>query len=115
MAVLGFNAAFTKQPNEQITLKANFADVASSLVVSGYALNACNFAIFDNTGADTGNNMIAGGPTVDSNNSAVLVSIKSGNDGKDYYARFRTTWSKNNDTDNIIERDALIQIRQRGY
>ena len=115
MSVLGFNAAFTKQPSEQITIRANFTDVASTLVITGYSLNNCEVKIYDNTGGDTGNNMIQGSPTVDSNNSAVLVCIKAGNDGANYYGRFRTTWSANNEINQTIERDLLIKIRSQGY
>jgi hypothetical protein len=115
MSVLGFNAALTKQPGEQVTIKADFNNVAASLVVSGYALNNAAVTIYDSTGVSTGNNMIQGTITADANNKAVLLTIKSGSDGKDYYGKFATTWTKNAEPDQIIERDLLIKVRQEGF
>ncbi len=114
MSVLGFNAAFEKQPSEQITVKANFADVASSLVVSGYSMNNCELKIFDSAGTDSSNNMIQGNATVDANNSWVFACIKAGNDGQNYYARYKTGWTKASEPDQLIERDLLIEVREKG-
>lgn len=114
-AALGFNAAFAKQPSEQITIKANFNDVAQSLVVNGYGLNKVELKIFDSAGADTGNNMILGNPRLDGNNHSVFTVIKAGSDGQNYYARFKTTWTNEGQPDQIIERDLLIRIREKGY
>jgi hypothetical protein len=115
MSVLGFNAALSKQPGEQITVKADFNNVAASLVVSGYVLNNATVTIYDSVGVSTGNNMIQGAITADSNNKAVLVCIKSGSDGQDYYGKFATIWTKNAEPDQIIERDLLIKVRQEGF
>ena len=114
MSVLGFNTAFEKQPSEQITVKASFNDVADSLVVAGYGLNNCTVTVYDFAGADKSNNMISGNATVDSNNSAVLVTIKAGSDGQNYYAKFLSTWSMNGEPEQIIERDLQIQVREKG-
>ncbi len=115
MSVLGFNAALTKQPSEQITVKANFTDVASSLVLSGYALNNCTVAVRSQSGANENNNMIEGNPTVDGNNYSVLVCFKAGNDGQNYYAEFKTTWTKTSQPDQKIERDLLIKVQEQGF
>lgn len=115
MSVLGFNAALEKQPSEQITVKGNFADVAGNLASSGYAMNACEVAVFDHVGANESNNMISGNATLDANNSLVFVCFKGGTDGKNYYARFKATWSKNSQPDQVIERDLLIQVKQKGF
>jgi len=115
MSVLGFNAALEKQPSEQITIKTNFTDVASNLTVSGYALNSCDVAVFDQTGANESGNMIQGSPTVDANNSDVFTCFKAGVDGKNYYARFKATWTKSLQPDQIIERDLQIEVRQKGF
>jgi hypothetical protein len=115
MSVLGFNAALEKQPWEQITVKANFNDVASSLVVSGYALNNCTVAVKDRAGANQDNNMIEGSPTLDANNQCIFVCFKGGNDGQNYYAQFQTYWAKNSQPDQKIERDLLIQVQEKGF
>lgn len=115
MSILGFNAALQKQPSEVLTIKANFFDVSQGLPVSGYALNAAEIKVFDSTGADTGNNMIQGTPTLDGNNYAIFPTFKAGNDGQNYYARFKTTWSKDGQPDQVIERDLLIEVKQIGF
>jgi hypothetical protein len=115
MSVLGFNAALEKQPSEQLTVKANFSDVATGLVVSGYALNECNVTVFDQSGANQNNNMIQGSPTLDGNNNCVFVCFKAGNDGENYFAQFKLTWTKSTQPDQKIERDLLIQVRQKGF
>ncbi len=115
MSVLGFNAAMEKQPSEQLTVKANFADVAANLAEGGYSLASCNVAVFDNTGADESNNMIEGTPTVNSNNSWVFACFKGGSDGKNYVARFRTVFSKNGQPNQTPERDLLIKVREEGF
>jgi len=115
MSVLGFNAAFAKQPGEQITIKASFNEVASSLVVAGYSLNNCDLTIYDSAGASVNNNMISGNATVDGNNSDIFVKIVAGSDGQNYYAKFKTGWTCNAEPDQIIERDLLIQVREKGY
>lgn len=115
MTVLGFNAAFEKQPAEILSGRMDFSDVAENLAQDGYALNACDLVVYDNSGNNTGNNMISAGPTLDANNSYVYVTFKAGNDGNDYYARFRTTWAKNGQPDQLIERDLKIEVRQKGF
>lgn len=115
MSVLGFNAALEKQPSEQLTVKANFTDVASGLVVSGYALNACNVAVYDQAGANQTGNMLQGSPTLDANNYCVFACFKAGNDGENYYAQFKTTWIKTAQPDQKIERDLSIQVREKGF
>lgn len=115
MSVLGFNAALEKQPSEQITVKGNFADVASNLAVSGYSMNGCDVTVYDQVGANQNNNMVQGTPTVDGNNNLVFACFKGGTDGKNYYARFKATWSKNQQPDQIIERDLEIRVRQKGF
>ncbi len=115
MSVLGFNAALAKQPSEQMTIRANFATVGNALAVSGYALNSCELKVFDLTGADTGNNMMEGNATIDGNNSWVLATFKAGNDGQNYYARFKTTWTKGGQPNQILERDLMIEVKQQGF
>jgi hypothetical protein len=115
MSILGFNAAFEKQPSEQLTIRANFTDLAASLAVTGYSLNAVELKIFDESGADQSNNMVQGSPTVDGNNYAILATVKAGIDGNNYFARFMTTWIKSTQPDQTLERDLLIQIRQKGF
>lgn len=114
MSVLGFNAALEKQPSEQITVKASFNNVAAGLAVSGYALNNCEVVAFDHTGNNETATLINGSPTVDSNNNCVFVCFKAGNDGQDYFARFKATWTKTLQPDQIIERDLKIEVRQKG-
>jgi hypothetical protein len=114
MSVLGFNAAFEKQPSEQLTIRANFTDVAASLAVTGYGLNAVELKIFDEVGTDQSNNMVQGSPTVDGNNYAILATFKAGADGNNYFARFKTTWTKSAQPDQTLERDLLIQVREKG-
>lgn len=115
MSILGFNAALEKQPSEQITTKANFTEVATGLVVSGYALNTCDLVVFDQAGGNQTGNMVEGSATVDANNYCVFVCFKAGNDGQNYYARYKTTWSKNTQPDQKIERDLLITVREKGF
>jgi hypothetical protein len=115
MSVLGFNASLKKQPSEQLTIMANFYDVSQGLPVSGYALNDAEIKVFDSTGADTGSNIISGSPTLDGNNYAIFPTFKAGNDGQNYYARFKTTWTKDGQPDQVIERDLLIEVKQVGF
>jgi hypothetical protein len=115
MSVLGFNAALEKQPSEQITVRANFTDVAGNLAESGYGLNQCDITIWDNAGANQTGNMIQGTPTIDSNNFWVYACIKGGSDGKNYYARFKTTWTKSLQPNQVIERDLLIEVKEQGF
>jgi hypothetical protein len=115
MNVLGFNAALEKQPDEQLTIKANFVDVSQGLVISGYVFNACDVIVFDQSGTNQTGNMVQGSPTLDGNNYWVFPCFKGGNDGENYYARFRTTWIKAGQPDQKIERDLLIKVRQKGW
>ncbi len=115
MSVLGFNAALDKQPNEQMTVKANFAAVASGLAQSGYALNAADVTVYDGAGANCNNDMVQGSPSVDGNNYCVFACIKGGTDGKKYYAKIKTTWTKTLQPDQVIERDLLIRVNESGF
>ncbi len=115
MGVLGFNNYFEKQPSEIVSIRAEFADLASALAQNGYNMSNCDLAIFDAVGNNTGNTLISAGPTVDANNSYVYATIRAGTDGNDYYARFKTTWSKSGQPDQLIERDLKISVRQKGF
>lgn len=115
MSVLGFNSALEKQPSEQVTVKANFTDISTNLVVSGYNMNNCEVSVFDHTGANQSNNMVQGTPTLDANNYAVFACFKGGSDGQNYYARFNTTWVKGGQPDQKIERDLLIEVKEKGF
>lgn len=115
MAVLNFDEAWEKQPSEQKTIRAEFAQVLSKLVVSGYVLNSAEVKIFDSTGTDVTATMISGTPTIDAVNSYVYVTLKNGTDGADYTVRFKTTWTKATQPDQTDEKDLLIMVRQRGF
>ena len=115
MSVLNFDRAFEKQSSEQKTIRAEFADVASKLVVSGYALNAAEVKAFDSSAAEVTATLVEGTPTVDGANKYVFVTIKNGTDGKDYTLRFKTTWTKADQPNQTLEHDLLIQVRQRGF
>ena len=115
MPIASFDKAFEKQPSEQLTIRAEFADIYANLVVNGYTLSAVEVKVFDTTGTDVSSSMVQGTPSIDAVNYYVFVIFKAGEDGKDYYARFRTTWTKAGQPDQIIEDDLLIQVRQVGY
>ena len=115
MGVLGFNAAFEKQPAEQLTVRSNFYAVAGNLAIAGYALNACDLVVFDESGGNATGNMVQGSLTIDANNYCVLATFKAGNDGQNYFARYRTTWTKTAQPDQIIERDLRIEVKQKGF
>jgi len=115
MTIAGFDKSFEKQPSEQLTIRAEFADVASKLIVSGYAFSAAEVKVFDSTGTDVTTSMVEGTPSLDAVNYYVFVTIKNGTNGTDYYARFKTTWTKGGQPDQIIEKDLLIQVRQMGF
>jgi hypothetical protein len=114
MSIAGFDKAFEKQPSEQKTIRAEFADVALNLIVSGYVLNAVEVKVFDTSGTDVTTTMIEGTPTIDALNNYIFVVIKNGTDGKDYYVRFKTTWTKTSQPNQIDEKDLLIHVRQIG-
>ena len=115
MSVLGFNSALEKQPSEVLTIKAGFSDVVENLAQSGYSMNAVELVVFDGVGSNASNNMVSGTPTVDANNHCVFATIINGNDGQDYYARFKTTWIKASQPNQVIERDLKIEVRQKGF
>jgi hypothetical protein len=115
MTILGFNNALAKQPSEILSIRTEWADVASSLVQSGYAMNAVELVVFDGAGNNATGDMVSGSPSIDANNHYVLATIKNGTDGKDYFARFKTTWFKTSQPDQIIERDLKIEVRQKGF
>jgi len=115
MTILGFNNALEKQPSEILSIRTEFANVASSLVQSGYSMNSVDLVVFDPAGNNATSAMVSGSPSIDANNYYVFVTIKNGDDGKDYFARFKTTWIKTSQPDQIIERDLKIEVRQKGF
>jgi len=115
MAIASFDRAFEKQPSEQLTIRAEFATILSNLVISGYVLSAVEVKVFDTTGTDVTTSMVEGTPTIDAVNNYVFVTLKNGTDGKDYFARFKTTWTKGGQPDQIDEKDLLIQVKQMGF
>lgn len=115
MSALGFNAALEKQPSEQLTIRANFYAVAGNLAISGYGLNACELLVYDESGGNATGNMVLGSLTIDANNYCVLATLKAGNDGQNYFARYRTTWTKTAQPDQIIEKDLKIEVKQKGF
>jgi hypothetical protein len=115
MAIASFDKVFEKQPSEQKTIRAELADVAEKLIVSGYALNAVEVKVYDSTGTDVTTSMVEGTPSLDAVNYYVFVTIKNGTNSTDYYARFKTTWTKGGQPDQTDEKDLLIQVRQMGF
>jgi hypothetical protein len=114
MSVAGFDRSFGKQPSEQLTIRAEFADVYANLVVSGYTFSAVEVKVFDTIGTDVTTSMVEGTPTIDAVNYYVFVTFKAGENGKDYYARFKTTWTKATQPDQKPEKDLLVHVRQVG-
>jgi hypothetical protein len=112
--ILGFDRAFEKQPSEQKTIRAEFADVASNLVVSGYAMSAAEVKLFDDVGTEVTLTMVEGAHSIDAVNHYVYVTIKAGTHGKNYIARFKTTWTKADQPNQVDEKDLLIQVKQKG-
>lgn len=115
MSILSFDKSFEKQPSEQLTIRAEFAQLYSSLTISGYALSSVDLKIFDSTGADKTTDMLLGTPTIDETNYYIFATLQDGTDGMDYYARFKTTWTKAGQPDQKPESDLLIQVRQKGF
>jgi hypothetical protein len=115
LAILDFDGSYEKQPSEQKTIRADFSQVCSNLVVSGYVLTTAEVKVFDSTGTDLSATMIQGAPTVDAVNNWVFVTLKNGADLTNYTARFKTTWTKAGQPDQTDEKDLLIQVRQRGF
>jgi hypothetical protein len=113
--ILDFDKAYEKQPSEQKTIRLELAEVASSLIVSGYALNAAEIKIFDSTGEDASDDMVEGEPTLDATNYYVYVFLKNGEDQADYFLRLKTTWTKDAQPDQKDERDLLIKVRAKGF
>jgi hypothetical protein len=115
LAILDFDGSYEKQPSEQKTIRADFSQVCSALVVAGYTLSSAEVKVFDVTGTDVTATMIQGVPTVDAVNNWVFVTLKNGTDATNYTARFKTTWTKAGQPDQVDEKDLLIQVRQRGF
>lgn len=115
MPVASFNKSFEKQPSEQLTIRAEFADIYANLVVSGYTFSAVDIKVYDTAGTDVTTSMVEGTPSIDAVNYYIFVTFKAGEDGKNYYARFKTTWTKGGQPDQTDEKDLLIQVRQMGF
>jgi hypothetical protein len=115
MTILGFNNALRKQPSEILSIRTEWADVAASLILSGYVINAVDLTVLDGAGNNSTSAMVSGSATIDANNHYVSATIKNGSDGKDYFARFKTTWTKSTQPDQIVERDLMIEVREKGF
>jgi hypothetical protein len=115
MSVLGFNSALEKQPSEILSIRTEWADVADSLVQTGYEMNAVDLVVFGEDGSNKTTSMLSGSATVDANNNYIFATIINGNDGSNYYARFKTTWIKATQPNQVIERDLKIEVRQKGF
>ena len=115
MPILGFNNSLNKQPSEILSIRTEWADVAASLILSGYVINAVDLTVLDGSGNNSTASMVSGSASIDAGNHYVLATIKNGADGRDYFARFKTTWTKTAQTDQIIERDLKIEVRQKGF
>ncbi len=115
MQVLDFDAALEKQPSEQLTIRLELAKIYSSLVVSGYVLATADLKVFDSEGTDVTATMVSGAPTIDAVNYYIFTTMIAGTDGKDYYGRLKTTWTKASQPDQKPECDFLIQVRQKGF
>jgi hypothetical protein len=115
MSVLGFNSALEKQPSEVLSIRTEWADVADSLIQSGYTIDSVELSVFDISGSNKTSDMLSGSPTIDSNNHYIFPTFKNGTDGNDYFGRFKPTWKKTGQPDQVIERDLLIIVRQKGF
>jgi len=103
---------YRKQPSEQETLKIAWTRNISSLVVSGYVIYSIDVKIFDSSGTDKSDTMIYGTPSF--SGEYVYVTVKGGEDGKDYWVRFKVTLTKSGEPNQIQEEDLRVEVRQWG-
>lgn len=104
---------YCKQPFEVETIKIDWHSRINTIGVSGYAISTVAIEIFDSKGQDKTTNMLEG--SVLYSGTDILLTIKDGMDGEDYFARIRVTLTKAGYVTLYQEEDLVINVRQRGF
>lgn len=104
--------SYTKQPDEQETVRVDFTNRISSFVVAGYTASTGTVTIYNSAGVSVNSTMLQGSASVSGN--YIYFTIKAGTADTNYYAKVALTLTKTGSENQVIEEDLSIYVAQEG-